>query len=276
MSSILRETGKVIDRFFGVEKYGKSEPHYQHKQSCLHVSNHPSAGLDGKALVTDLYAQIETNWRQSRAKYGKAPSKENWRFTGRSNISKRNTSPEVTLERAIIRSSNGDWANQVPTSSGLTHQSFDKRRCIDLVHRLDQSEWEFIELKIKSDTPFYAAMEILSYGILYLFSREHQQELKYNNKEEVLRASRIHLKVLAPDRFYSPNGSSTPYQLKWLEDLLNEGLRRFLDAMAGLALQISFQFEAFPPDFEWKATTKVPLNGAVDAALRGRHAFYAH
>ncbi|MFQ5932670.1 MAG: hypothetical protein ACE5MM_09690, partial [Nitrospiraceae bacterium] len=207
--------------------------------------------------------------------YGKPPSKENWRFAGRTDIARSNPSEEVTLERAIIRLSNRDWANQVPTASGLVGPTSDKRRCLDLVHRLDDRAWEFIELKIGSDTPLYAAMEILTYGLLYLFSRHHRDEFQYDDWKELLQASLIHLKVLAPSKYYSPNGTGTHYHLKWLEDLLNDGLRRFLDESPRLSLQMPFQFEAFPPDFEWTATTDATRDESVRAALRERRAIYA-
>jgi hypothetical protein len=90
------------------------------------------------------------------------------------------------------------------------------------VHNLAHGVWEFIELKVNSDTPLYAAMEILQYGLLFLFSRHHQQELQYDTSKELLQATQIHLKVLAPSRYYTSNRAGAPYQLQWLEESLNE------------------------------------------------------
>ncbi len=144
MSSILHGTGAIIDRFFGVGAIGKSSPHYRHKKSCLTLSEKPLRGGNYVALVGDIYARVESNWCRSQSKYGKLPSKKNWRFRRQTEFDENNTSPEVTLERRIVRSPDGKWANQVPTSSGLTGPNFDKARNIDLVHLLDNDRCEFI------------------------------------------------------------------------------------------------------------------------------------
>ena len=64
-----------------------------------------------------------------------------------------NTSPEVMLERSIVRAASDNWANQVPTSSGLIGPHADKVRNIDLVQRLDENHFSFIELKVASNNP---------------------------------------------------------------------------------------------------------------------------
>jgi hypothetical protein len=232
--------------------------------------------LDSLALLEELYQIIENNWQRSRPFYCKPPSKENWRVMRRPQFAQYNISPEVTLERHIVQATE-HWVNQVPTSSGLTGPRYDKARNIDLAHNLGPGEWEFIELKVNSDTPLYAAMEILQYGLLFLFSRRHQEELGCKKASKImLQASQIHLKVLAPSQYYLPYQPPQQYQLQWLEESLNEGLQQFVDGSHQAPLQMDFQFEAFSPDFIWP-----PANGGTDpddlrTALRDRYPVYAY
>lgn len=283
MSSILYGIGAIIDRFFGVEKFGKSSPHYRYKQSCLALSENPPSGRNDSILIADIYRRIECNWRRSRTKYKKNPSKENWRWDPHPDIDKDNPpGPEVSLERRIIQSSDETWTNQVPTSSGLTGHSFDKVRNIDLVHKLGDRQCEFIELKVNSDTPLYAAIEILTYGCLYLFSRQHLLALKYDapKQHELLRMSRIHLGVLAPHSYYAPYAPSPGkpykvYNLGWLEDYLNDALRQIIRDFSHLDLIMDFRFESFPPDFTWRPSQRKMPDEAIQMAVRNRQRVYS-
>jgi hypothetical protein len=174
-------------------------------------------------------------------------SRQNWRFSRNVKIDPCNTSPEVTLERAIIRGAGNNWANQIPTSSGLTHSSYDKRRCIDLVHRTGSDSYEFVELKISSDTPLYAGVEIFVYGILYLFSRTHRDALECTDSPSpMLGASQVHLRVLAPAAYYGG------YDLRWLEALLNDSIAALANQLCGSSLEMDFAFEKFPNNFDWR------------------------
>ena len=179
-SSILANVDPIIDRALGLTNIG-----HKHKTSCRDLTETPVKDLDVAALIEKIYGKIEHNWDNST--YHKR-SKENWRFEKKRGISKKNDSPEVGLERAIINiprelwSDALDWVNQVPTASGLVDPSADGSRRIDLVHKCGDKEYEFIELKVGSDTPLYAAMEILKYGVLYIFAREHEEASKYVKK----------------------------------------------------------------------------------------------
>ena len=276
MKGILGGTGHIIDHFFGLEQFGSSAPHYKNKLSCLYLSENSFPELESLPLLADLYRTIESNWQQSRPHYGKPPSQENWRVERRPEIADRNTSPEVTLERGIIQATDDTWVNQVPTSSGLTGPRYDKVRNMDLAHNLGHGEWEFIELKVNSDTPLYAAMEIVQYGLLFLFSRCHQQELQYDTAKDLLQATHVHLKVLAPSRYYTRNRAAQPYRLQWLEESLNEGLEQFVDERTRSSLRMDFQFEAFPSNFTWPSTNGAHDPDAIRAALRNRRPVYAH
>ncbi len=252
--SILDGVYPVIDRWLGIEDIGQS-PHHRHRSAWLQVSEAPAGSSDGYQLITELMVIIEKNWRDAKVGYGKTPSAENWRFVPRTETSHKNNSPEVTLERAIAKLAPDDWANQVPTSSGLCGSTQDKRRAIDLVLRNHPDEFTFIELKINSDTPLFAAMEILIYGILYVFSRQNIDELGYSNGvKELLQAQIIHLRTLAPKKFYGDGG------LDWLEKTINDGLSQYLFEQSAISIQMDFGFVPFPDGFEWpRDKSKLPM-----------------
>ena len=236
--SVLNGVDDIIDKRLGLKVIGKP-PQYGHKESCQKLLE-PLVDLDMEALLGEIYEKIGNNWSNSTYHKG---SKENWRFEKKRGISSKNKSPEVGLERAIINIPQelwpdaADWANQVPTASGLTDPNADGSRRIDLVHKCGDKEYEFIELKIGSDTPIYAAMEILKYGILYIFARKHAEASKYIGKEtDLLKATKIHLRVLAPADYYAT------YNLSWLEKSIDQGLASFLTKFE---FKIDFKFETF-------------------------------
>lgn len=200
---------------------------------------------------------IAANWEHSgRAGLGSA-SRENWRWcVPQTFIGAENRSPEVVLERAIARAcvaaGRSDWSNQVPVASGVVHSSAERRRAIDLVHKCDEGHYEFIELKIASDTPLYAAFEIISYVGVWLLSRNDECG------KPLLEAKRIDARVLAPAAYYAP------FSLGTLEQILNRELHDY-GARHGTAL--SFGFEMLPDGFE-----PLPGYGSADviALIDGR------
>lgn len=257
---ILSGVDEIIDKILGVTSIGKVPPHYRNKEACDQLHRSPPQNFDARLLLTNIYDKIESNWRERLRK--EPPSKENWRFEPKLKIDPGNKSLEVQLERAIVNISQSiwpdakNWANQVPTASGLWDHNCDKRRAIDLVHvrpgRNGYETLEFIELKVTSDHPVYAAMEVLLYGMLYMLSRRHLKELEYNvAKQPLLQAKEIHLVVLAPAKYYEG------YQFDWLEKEITTGLKEFGE-LEGYTMD--FQFQAFPWDclFE-KSTPDEPL-----------------
>jgi len=253
MSSILDGIYRIIDQFFEVTHIGTRAPHYANKAACLTLSDNPPDGLNGFELVERIFRRIEANWDNSPRR-GKPPSKENWRHEP--STKKEAKRLEVRLERAIVKLEEEAWANQVPTSSGLMGAHLDKTRNIDLVRDCDNGRYKFVELKVNSNTPLFAAMEILGYGLIYLFSRLYRNP----SDKKMLDAKSIHLKVLAPYEYYyyitkTPVRHDEKYQLAWLEDLINDGLGTFLD---GFGVSMDFKFEAFPPDFPCRRTDIFP------------------
>jgi hypothetical protein len=146
--------------------------------------------------------------------------------------------------------------NQVPTASGVVG-SGGRHRNLDLIHRTAPGEYEFIELKVGSDTPLYAAMEAVSYGLIYLCSRLNCEALGYAPANMLLSASRVELKVLAPALFYIR--CRRPDELCALQGKLDSGLRRLVASAERLqGLDMSFSFEAFPDECE--GTTELQVH----------------
>jgi len=243
--SILIGVETIIDEALGLKscEIGKP-PHYKHKTTCRKLSKFPPPTFNATALIEKIYGVVKSNWNEG-ANYKR--STKNWRFEQRRNIGKNNSDPEIKLERAIVSTHTQhpiNWANQTPTSSGFVGQWADKHRNIDLIHRCEDGAYEFIELKVESDTPLFAAMEILQNAVLYIFSRENERTMEWGSDEQqpLREATVIHLRVLAPFSYYEG------YNLHWLEVSICNGLKSFL-ARRTPKLRMDFRFDAFPPWF---------------------------
>lgn len=229
-SSILgKKADDIIDNALGLKSKGLK---YKHKVSCKKLSMPPPVPFDCRALLLELLDHVKSKWHR-----GQSTGSENWRWEKQREIDPRNKSWEIRLERLIVNATGDDWVNQVPMVSGLTPAG-DKRRAIDLVHRCGNGCYEFIELKVDEGggSPLLAAMEILQYGVLYIFSRENAQTLGYKRMNEgLLEAAGIHLKVLAPTTYYAG------YDLSWLEKSIKVGLDDFL-AQRKFGFKMDFEF----------------------------------
>lgn len=255
---ILEGVNEVIDRHLFA---GEELPHYRYfqKRSCNKLSKSPPKSFDGAALVAGMYQCIEGNL--AKRPDGRTPSSKNWNLRSTKDHhlispSSNNESAEVKLERAIVQNWPDSWTYQMPVASGLFDGHSDKRRAVDLVFDHKDGHFDLVELKIKSDTPLYAAMEILGYGLIYLASRtDRAKNLKYKAVDlPVLSASGITLCVLTPEGYYA--GS----HLMWLQDEINDGLKR----LATLDLRIDFRFEQFGS--EWSHV--LPINGLTETLIR--------
>lgn len=227
-SSILAGVDNLIDEALGL----KNSPFkYKHKKRCQLFSKGIAPDLDGKVLIEKIFDQIQSNWHKGKSR----SNNQNWRWKSNSKMDQKNKSREVYLERLIVEMQDGDdWVNQVPVASGLT-SSAGGRRAIDLAHRGRDGWYELIELKVdhRGGTPLFAVMEILQYGVLYIFSRKRHKELGYA-ENELLNAKGIHLSVLAPADYYAP------YNLSWLEKSIDRGLASFLTKFN---FKMDFKFE---------------------------------
>jgi len=265
---ILSGVDKIIDDALRVESIGKA-PYYQHKTACDQLHRVPRKNFAAN-LLTKIYDQIENNWEGRLRK--KSPSKQNWRFQQNKKVDK-NPSLEVQLERAIVNINQDmwpdakNWANQVPTASGLWDHKCDKRRAIDLVHvspgQNNYDTVEFIELKVNRSAghPVYAAIEVLLYGMLYVFSRRRLKELEYDlTKQPLLQAKAIHLVVLAPFEYYFA------YRFERLEKEITTELARFIGKSEGYTMD--FQSQAFLSGCPIKKT--ISDKALLIEALKGR------
>ncbi len=282
MKSITDGFNEIKDNHFGLTGCGIGKsPHFRHIRVLKELCENPPA-TDGAVLADALLARIEQNWRAGRDKRETAPSGENWRFCKAGKMDPNNPSPEVTFERDFIEVAGDDWANQVPTSSGLLGPAADGRRAIDLVERKGEGVFEFVELKIKIDvdTPLRAALEVLDYATLYAFTRLNADALGYGpGFSELLEAQHIKLRVLAPQPFYGfkTRGGRRPYQLEWLEQTLHTATSR-LSKRISSGFQMDFGFDVFSDSFPWKPrdqrsdddilkmmTERHPLIGGLDS-----------
>jgi hypothetical protein len=234
MPSVLGGVDELIDQSLGTMGIG-TLPHYRHKKSALLLRSKPIT-FGGVALIRQILYQIDRNWQVRPKERIRKASSENWRWKKQLEISECNRSEEKKIEKAIALEGDDNWVNQVPTSSGLLDATSERSCDIDLVHRVSEDEFEFIELKIDSDTPMFAAFEVLKYGMIYVFSRRHASELGYNADNILLNAKSIALCVLAPTKYYAQ------YNLRWLESELSNGLREFGSPDA----RMDFHFEHFP------------------------------
>jgi hypothetical protein len=207
-------------------------PKLSHRSALLAFS---ARGDIPPGVVRAAYAQIEANWNACVTPATLAASRQNWRWREpQLFISGHNTSPEVVLERAIVnaceRQGRADWSNQVPVASGVAGASAERRRAIDLVHEKGPGHFEFIELKVGSDTPLSAALEIIGYLCVWLLTR------KAGVAGPLLSATKVEAIVLAPESYYAR------FNLKRIQARLDQELAALGEAHG---VELSFAFEAF-------------------------------
>ena len=192
--------------------------------------------FDGRLLVAGIFETIRQNYLASNATANKDRSKQNWRWHSlQPQIAPLNRSPEVIIERAIAAAcaalNRTDWANQIPVASGLVEGAGDGRRAIDLVRRHSENHFELIELKIASDNPLYAAVEIVGYACLWLLARSDRP----GRSSALLDAERIDLTVvLAPEGYYAR------FPVVEIEGSFDEGVRALGNGM-GVAMSFGFR-----------------------------------
>jgi hypothetical protein len=252
----------VVEQSLGVSKFAS-------KSAASELARN-GIGTEAATLVPALFALLDQNW--ARALQGATShSRQNFRWwLPQTSLADGNLSPEVSLERELIRAivaaKRSDWSNQVPLISGIAGPHAFKKRAVDLVHRLDDGCFEFVELKVCSDTPMFAAIESLVYGLLWLLSRRDRSRLGYT-ESAILDAQSLRLSVLAPQIYYSG------YSLTALADVIDIGLR---DLGRHHDVDMDFRFTAFPSAFYWssdRSDPKRPCDQELIALLDGRGVF---
>ena len=240
--SILDGVDERIDEFFmqicgDIRNIGERSPHYKSITSAQRLSGEHTSTPRFGAVLEDIIGLIKSNWDKGGKR---EPTEANWRFTQRPNIDPDNRNPETIREREMVATKDNGWGNQCPTASNLYDGEQDQHRNVDLIHEVGDAEYEFVELKVESDTPLRAAMEIVEYAALYVFARRQFP----GSDKELLKAKAIHLKVLAPTPYY------TRYDFEWLQKSLDEGLKEVRDVC------LDFEFLAYSEDFseqDWSA-----------------------
>jgi hypothetical protein len=248
---LLHGVDAAIEKGLGVSKYDS-------RKAALILSGRKPLGLDGVSFVRSVFDPMRENWDRALA-CSPAGSLHNFRWHApQLHLSPHNRSPEVTLERRLMAACQAlgrtDWSNQVPLVSGITDSHAGKRRAIDLVYHRPSGGFELVELKVGSDTPVYAALEILQYGILWLLSRRDRHRLGYEGRP-IIEATSVQLSVLAPRPFFAP------FDLRELASALDTGLRIL---GAEWDVELGFSQWAFRPDFEWSSTSAMSDRELID------------
>ena len=217
-------------------------PHYRHREAANELTRREAPITGTAAFLEASYAQIHANWLTAIDAGCTNPSKENWRWKRHLDLGSDNRSPELMLERAIVNACGGNWSNQMPTASGLVGSATDKRSAVDLVLREDPTSYSLIELKVDSDTPLFAAIEILKYGLLFVWSRNSQETLGYVTEQQpILAADTVTLATLAPPEYYGQ------FDLTNVAAALNNGVVEFGNRYG---LRLSFDFYQLGVEFD--------------------------
>ena len=230
LNSLFDRTSGVVAAHLGISSLA-------HRSALLILA---SEGKIRPGSVLALYDGIAHNWSQALRLGRGSPSQANWRWwVPQVDIAAHNISPEVVLERAIVRAcvSTGrtDLANQIPVASGIAGPHAERRRAIDLVQKRSEGSFAFIELKIASDNPLYAAFEIIGYVCVWLLARQ------ITSSGPLLEASKVETEVLAPRRYYSR------YSLAGIEAQLHAELAALGERHG---VELSFAYRALPSWFE--------------------------
>ena len=244
--SIFEGFGDIVDTWLGIDDgWDGIAPRYVNRGSLNRLCREGEEIGNGGNLVEALYRQLLSKWDGN-------PSRglQNWRHAQNLGLGDNNETPEVTLQRTFMNAVNDeDWANEVPVASGVAGTGSDS---VDLVLRSD-SEYSMIELKwpgegVRTETPLKAAIQVLRYGLAYVFSRLNLDALRYDaRRQPILAASHVHLRLLAPARFYAPFIEDSGW-LQRLENSLNEGIGTIVQEKT---FAMTFAFEKFPEEFNW-------------------------
>jgi hypothetical protein len=165
--------------------------------------------LEQLLLAFDARQANSKYFRDHRSKIGAGA--ENWTLRELSEVDKKmKWTSEVYFERQVVSCFPGLWFNMIPTASG-TYAGNLGRVSIDLATRVDSS-LHFFELKLTeaAGDPFYAAMELTAYALMWLQARndaDNKNLFKYrdsatNQLRAGLASDDIKWRVLAPKEYY--------------------------------------------------------------------------
>ncbi len=201
---------------------------------------------DRDGLFEEMYGQIRKNWLLFHEP-DRWPTKKNWvlrvapRFTPNST---KYIEKQLQKEIAIALEFEG-WGNDMPTASGLVN-SGSRQMNVDIAHELTDGI-ELFEVKVASNTPYEAALQILRYGAIYSLYRLEPELAKRFRENKVILAKRVALKVLAPCSYYS----NSNVDLSLLEVQIDRQVRHFAEHIFD-KFEMSFEFQAFPVGFNYQ------------------------
>jgi hypothetical protein len=265
MPCILDGVSDIIDRVLGLDTIGERTYTHLHKQACVLLCQEQQekrrTRIEGSELIRLISERIAENRRlRTEQRTPCRGERENWRFEVQPDF-KLDVRYEIRLQKAIAILLHPDWANAIPTASGLT-ECEETARSIDLVQQLSDEEWRFVELKAlrKSadskgeQTPLFACLELLQYALIFRYSKEHYELLGYTPEKEknpIIAAQKVHLEVLMTQNcyFHKSRLGRFRFHIEWLHHLINEGLSA-INRQPSL-VQFDFRFSEFPNDFEW-------------------------
>ena len=236
--SILIGVGTLVDDWLKTAPHGQP-PYYRHKTAAQELFSRTVPITGTLEFLEASYKKIDCNWRKAREFGYSRPSRQNWRLKQHDTLSPSNRSPELLLERKIINEGGENWSNQMPVASGLVGPTTDKRATVDLVRREGEKKFSFIELKVDSNNPLFAAVEILLYGLVFVWSKNNMDSLGYEvSKQPVLAATEVKLCVLAPNVYYSG------YMVESFCNALSRGLGGFGHQYG---IDLTFSFDQIDP-----------------------------
>lgn len=250
MATIFDGMNEAADQYLLLDDaWPGTPPRFSHLATLLRLSQ-SSSRFGERNLIDQMFRCSEWAWLAAPEDQRQCRSEENWRSVKCLEYRVDNPSQEVVLERLLARLTDDSWSNQVPVDSGLLASQ--GRRKIDLTHR-EGDRFAIVELKVNSNTPLSAAIQVIQYGIAHLFFRQFVLPETRKGADAVcppiMEAAALDLVVLAPADYYSRLGGSQ----SWLEsfeqqinaELLASEKRKVCD------IPISFCFESFPLDFQW-------------------------
>lgn len=259
-NSILYGVDDLIESWLEIasDKYGAgtARPRYGSTTAAKELSRkeEPSQPFPAKMLLGQITENWERGERQER-------STENWRW--KPMLEMEGNTGEKELEKLVaFLYGKSSWTNQIPVCSGLMpardkdgKRSEEGKRAIDLGRKIDDGVFEFIALKFRiskkkkvitgDSHPLYAALELLEYGLLYVFARLN---LKPRGEDNGLsEARKVHLVVLGPQEW------CRDYNFERLSETINCGLNDLLKDQS-FVMDFSFRqlsdcFIASYPDF---------------------------
>lgn len=233
MPTLLDGTDDVICQALGVA----SRADLKQRSTQLRTLSEEAA-LD---MVSGIYDRLVANY----AGRPRSLSKQLWRRRRATELQAHNPNQETLLEKAVANLADAGhmpgWFNQCPVATGIVDPYQDQRRCVDLVH-CDGGTARLIELKWASDTPAHALLQVLEYGLAYIFARLRTGELKLE-KRYLMRVSEIVLEVLAPRQFFADGAQPL------LFENVSTALGRLAAEKTGGAVSMSVQAQRFPAGF---------------------------